>query len=80
MVKILIVEDELIIAEDVRNMLAKMGYEVVGNAMDYDEALAVLETTTPDLILLDINLHGKIKSGFILLSFCIRSYFGRCEK
>ena len=59
MVKIMIVEDELIIAEDVKRMLKKMGYEVVGNAMDYDEAIAVLETTAADLILLDINLRDK---------------------
>ena len=59
MVKILIVEDELIIAEDVRNMLTKMNYEVVGNAMDYDEALSILNDARPDLILLDVNLNSK---------------------
>lgn len=63
--KILIVEDELIIAEDVRGMLGRMGYEVVGNAMDYQEAVTLLQTTTPDLILLDVNLNGK-KDGIDL--------------
>jgi DNA-binding LytR/AlgR family response regulator len=65
MVKILIVEDELIIAEDVKSMLTKMGYEIVGNAMDYDEAISILEESTPDLVLLDINLNGK-KDGIDL--------------
>lgn len=36
-----------------------MGYEVLETAMDYDEALEILEAETPDLILLDVNLGGK---------------------
>lgn len=59
MVSILIVEDELIISRDMYGMLGRMGYEVIGDAMDYDEAIAILEKRTPDLILLDINLNGK---------------------
>jgi len=65
MIKILIVEDELIIAEDMSNLLEKMGYEVTGNAMDADEAIECLNKTKPDLILLDINLGGK-KDGISL--------------
>ncbi|WP_298224471.1 response regulator [Flavobacterium sp.] len=65
MVKILIVEDELIIAEDVRQMLTKMNYEIVGNAMDYEEAISMLDNTNPDLILLDVNLNCK-KDGIDL--------------
>lgn len=65
MIKILIVEDELIIAEDMANMLEKMGYEVTGNAMDADEAIECLDKQKPDLILLDINLGGK-KDGIML--------------
>lgn len=65
MVKILIVEDELIIAEDVKNMLTNMEYEVVDVAMDYDEAIAILETQKPDLILLDVNLNSH-KDGIDL--------------
>ncbi len=59
MIRILIIEDELIIAEDMQNMLTKMEYEVVGNAMDYDEAIAFLDNEKPDLILLDVNLNGE---------------------
>jgi DNA-binding LytR/AlgR family response regulator len=65
MIKILIVEDELIIAEDMANMLEKMGYEITGNAMDADEAIDFLNQSKPDLILLDINLGGK-KDGITL--------------
>jgi len=59
MVRILIIEDELIISQDMTTMLTKMGYEVIGDAMDYDEAIEILERETPDLILLDVNLNGK---------------------
>lgn len=59
MVKILVVEDELIIAEDICNMLTKMGYAVTGSAMDADEAIELLNKDIPDLVLLDINLAGK---------------------
>ncbi|MGB3078309.1 MAG: response regulator [Saprospiraceae bacterium] len=65
MIKILIVEDELIIAEDMSNILEQMGYQVHGIAMDADEAIACLENEKPDLILLDINLGGK-KDGIDL--------------
>jgi DNA-binding LytR/AlgR family response regulator len=73
MVRILIVEDELIIAEDIRNMLTKMGYEVVGNAMDFDEAIHILDSEKPDLILLDVNLNGG-KDGIDLAEEINRSY------
>ncbi|MCP9767178.1 DNA-binding response regulator [Lacihabitans sp. LS3-19] len=65
MVKILLVEDEGIIAADMENMLSKMGYDVLETAMDYDEAIEILEVETPDLILLDVNLGGK-KDGIDL--------------
>lgn len=59
MIKILLVEDELIIAEHLIVLLEKKGYDIVGSAMDYGEAIDILETEKPDLILLDINLSGK---------------------
>lgn len=65
MIKILLVEDEMIIAEDMNDMLSQMGYEVLDIAMDYDEAIQILEEKVPDLILLDINLGGK-KDGIHL--------------
>lgn len=58
MIKILIVEDELIIAQDMIDILEKMGYDVMENAMDAEETFEILSKDTPDLILLDINLSG----------------------
>jgi len=57
--KVLIVEDELIIAEDMRMMLEQLGYTVSGIAISYAEALKIMETELPDIIMLDINLKGK---------------------
>ncbi len=65
MIKILIVEDELIIAEDLANSLRKMNYEVSGIAKDYFVAMRLIEQNIPDLMLLDINLGGK-KDGIEL--------------
>lgn len=73
MVKILIVEDELIIAEDVKNMLTYMEYEVVDVAMDYDEAITILESQKPDLILLDVNLNSH-KDGIDLAELINEKY------
>jgi DNA-binding LytR/AlgR family response regulator len=73
MLKILLVEDEGIIAADMENMLEKMGYEVLETAMDYEEAVERLEEETPDLILLDVNLGGK-KDGIDLAEFINENY------
>ena len=59
MIKILIVEDEMIIAEHLTMLLESMDYVVIGSAIDYDEAIELLEEEAPDLVLLDISLAGK---------------------
>ncbi len=60
--KVLIIEDELIVAEDIKSHLQKMGYTVTGIASSYDEAIGLLASTNPDLILLDIMIKG-MKTG-----------------
>lgn len=57
--RILIVEDEMIISEDMAGMLEDSGYTVVGQAIDFDEAISMIESEKPDLVLLDINLQGE---------------------
>lgn len=73
MLKILLVEDEGIIAADMENMLEKMGYEVLETAMDYEEAIEQLKEETPDLILLDVNLGGR-KDGIDLAGIINEQY------
>ena len=66
--KILIVEDEVIIAEDIAMMLTDRGYAVSAMAMDYDEAIESIQTNPPDLALLDINLKGH-KDGIHIAQY-----------
>jgi len=56
--RILIVEDEALIAREIQHKLTNMGWEVVGNAFG-EEAVELAIETQPDLLLSDINLrHG----------------------
>ncbi len=57
-VKILVVEDELIIAQDISFQLEDVGYEVVEMATSYDEAIAAIKEHEPNLVLLDIEILG----------------------
>jgi PAS domain S-box-containing protein len=57
--RILIVEDELIVAKDLQNTLEARGYEVVGKAASGPEALEKAGNLNPDLILMDIILKGE---------------------
>jgi PAS domain S-box-containing protein len=56
--RILIVEDEGIIARDLQRQLTDMGYDTVGIATDAGEAIAAAELHHPDLALMDIHLDG----------------------
>jgi two-component system cell cycle sensor histidine kinase/response regulator CckA len=58
--KILIVEDEIIVALDIEKKVAKLGYEVVGNVTTGEAAINTVKKTPPDLILMDISLEGDI--------------------
>jgi two-component system cell cycle sensor histidine kinase/response regulator CckA len=58
--KILIVEDEQVVAMDVEAQLLTLGYEVVGLVGNGEEALSLAEETCPDLILMDIQLQGQL--------------------
>ncbi|MBO9204321.1 MULTISPECIES: sigma 54-interacting transcriptional regulator [Niastella] len=57
--KILIVEDEFIVANTLRLAVEKTGYNVTGIAASAEEAAAHLQNQKPDLVLLDIRLEGK---------------------
>lgn len=59
-VRIVIVEDEFVIAEDISARLTEHGYEVQGVFDRGEEALAVLASSPADIILVDIRLSGKM--------------------
>jgi len=57
---ILIVEDEPIIAADLQDRLTDLGYTIMANVDSGEDALARVQTQVPDLILMDVNLAGKL--------------------
>ena len=56
--KIVIVEDEGLIAADLENRLKSAGYQVPGTADSAQPALKLIRETSPDLVLMDIRLKG----------------------
>ena len=58
--KILIVEDEIIIAENIKFTLKKFGYDVSGIVSFGEEAVKIARESHPDLVLMDIKLEGKM--------------------
>ncbi len=58
--KILIVEDEPLLADDIEAILQDNGYDVVGIASDGGHGLKMIGELAPDLVLLDISLEGDI--------------------
>lgn len=58
--KILVVEDESIVARDIRNMLLGLGYEVTAVIPDAQEAVRIAKKERPNLVLMDIMLQGEI--------------------
>ena len=56
--RVLVVEDELLIALELSRTLEDLGCNVVGPAGSIDRALALLETQRPDVALLDEDLKG----------------------
>jgi DNA-binding NtrC family response regulator len=63
--RILIVEDEYIVADHLKRFLQKAGHQVCGIAASYDEALLLIDEHEPSWVLLDITLNGS-KSGIDL--------------
>lgn len=58
--KILIVEDEPITAEDLKNILIKLDYEVLDIVNNGEDAVEDAITHMPDLIFMDVRIQGKI--------------------
>jgi PAS domain S-box-containing protein len=57
---VFIVEDEAIVAEDLRGTLEKLGYSITGIAATGESAVRKIRETRPDLVLMDIHLAGKM--------------------
>lgn len=73
-IKILIVEDEAIIANTIKIALEKFGFDIAGIAYDYKSALHLIENTPFDIMITDVDLGYGIQkySGLLLAEFLIR--------
>jgi PAS domain S-box-containing protein/putative nucleotidyltransferase with HDIG domain len=58
--RIMIVEDESLVARDIDNMATSLGYEVCGIASSGEEAVAMAARLRPDLILMDVIIKGNL--------------------
>jgi two-component system, response regulator PdtaR len=58
--RILIVEDESIVADDLAWQLTQIGYEIVGIAASGEEALSLADQERPDIVIMDIQLQGPM--------------------
>jgi response regulator NasT len=54
--RVVIAEDEALIRMDLSEMLAEEGYDVVGQAADGEQAIALAESLAPDLVILDVKM------------------------
>ena len=59
-IRVFIVEDQAIVAEDLAQILMKNGYEVVGIATSGNEAIEEIRNTIPDIVLMDVRIRGEI--------------------
>ena len=72
-IRILIVEDNVIIADDMQSMLEEIGYEIVDNVIVYEQAVEVLKNNHVDLVSIDIILASD-KTGIDLGKHIRESY------
>ena len=58
--RVLVVEDESLVALDIRRTLVRIGYDVVGAVATGEDAIRATAELAPDVVLMDIHLRGEI--------------------
>ncbi len=71
---VLVVEDERIVAKDLQEELAAMGYDAYASVASADEAIAAASERCPDLVLMDIRITGRLDG--IETAHLLRARFG----
>lgn len=72
--KILIIEDEFLIAAQIKQLLEEECYKVVGPVDNYEESIKLINQELPDLVLTDIRLHDDRDAG-IRISNYLSNYY-----
>jgi CheY-like chemotaxis protein len=60
--RVLLVEDEIMVAMMVEDILAELGHTVVGTAMQLEPALVLAREAAVDVAILDVNLEGGVQT------------------
>ena len=63
--RVLVVEDEFLIADDLVRALSRFGAEPIGPVGTITDALRALKKERPDAAILDLNLRGEVASGLV---------------
>ena len=71
--KVLIVEDEFIVAEDMKGIFVHWGFDVVGVIPNGRTALLVAKDALPDLLVVDVKINGDLNG--VETAIVIRSFF-----
>jgi len=58
--KVLVVEDDLLIGADIKRSIQLLGYAVIGVVSTGEQVLEMMETVEPDVIVMDIVLKGRL--------------------
>jgi CheY-like chemotaxis protein len=72
-IKLLIVEDEAIVAEHLAVILGRNGYKISGRAASGRKAIQIAKRSRPDLMLVDVRIEGDLNG--IETAIVIQSYF-----
>ena len=72
-IKVGIVEDEMIIASVIQDCLVKLNYDVVEPVISFNDAIEMLYTEQPDMVLIDIRISGN-KDGIELAEYIRENY------
>ena len=73
--RILIVEDEAIVAESLKDQLINLGYQVCGTAANGEDAMRIMEHSEPDLVMMDIMLEGPMDGVEVAGRICEKTRF-----
>lgn len=66
--KVLIVDDDVFISEQLNSILEDLGYQVTEIAFNAESAIQALKINPPDVAILDINMHGR-NQGFEIAEY-----------
>ena len=60
-VRALIAEDDVLVSEMIKRSLEELGYTVIGQAMEGQEAIEMTQSLQPDVVLMDIEMPVVVK-------------------